>query len=656
MFDIVQTDARSVRVRTDNACFLLPYRFFWNGQERIPESVALEGGEVSAFFLAATIKDVIRMDARGILIRRTWSVKTPGQVRLSIPMEFEDADGFSYLFPAVEGESHPPLQRRAFLQERSAYPCGLFLYHGESGILVYAGEPSSKAASAADGSPAAAADAASTTVPTDGSDAGVTAAPGAAPAAETPSIAIETVAVEDEPALLRVEITLPGREEPFSRTGPAPSHTAVRRETTVESTGTLERSFLLRVVSAPRRQIHGRGFLSVSAPLARTGKHAPQTRSLDDLRQALRECAVTHLHRGRGVFGLREVPGSRTLSAEAGVRFASLLLVLFPKDGVLTDIALSLADFCLKGQHPTGLFFEGYDLESCAWQGVRGRRGKPLLSIARASAIAEAFLSLASEMEARGLDGGRYAAAGERFVDFFFPGKGAFLPPGSLHMAGERTPEESGLERFAFFPPLWSVFQAGKKDRHRKAVNAMVREFSLLERATGGLAASRPGRDPDSSAALLEARIFLSMRAAGFKLPGADELVSRLVPWVNVNRSGMRDGDGDPVIDPLGGLLDSFRRQRLLFAGHETAWLLLSLRPLLKEPWLAGVAAELAAASLRFSAQARIGTSWYQHTLWDSRGRVEDGKGLLGPVDSRRLASEGTYLLRLHEGKPRPRR
>lgn len=619
VFEIVQPDARTIRVRTGEASFLLPYRFHWNGQERVPESVVLDGGEASAFFLAATIKDDIRMDARGILIRRAWSVKTPGQVRLCISVELEDAAGFSYLFPAVEGNAKPPRQRVAYLQERPAYPCGLFLYQGENGLLLYAEEPSSQTAP------------------------------------ETPSIAVETVPVDDEPARLRVEITLPGREEPLSRTGPGPAHAVARRESTVESLGTLERSFLLRVVSSPRRQIHARGFLSVAAPLPRPGRRALALRDLGGLRQAVRGCAATHLYHKGGVFGLRETPGGRRLSAEAGVQMARLLLSLFPRDGSLEDIALRLADFSLRGQHPTGLFYESYDVEAGAWQGVRGRRGQPLLSLARAAGIAEALLRLAGQMEARGLDGGRYAAAGERFVDFFFPGKGAFLPPGSLHRAGERIPEERGLERFSFFFPLRLVFLSGGKDRHRKALDAMAREFSLLPLEPWELPASRPGRDPDSAAALLEVRVFLAMRSAGYRMAGAEALASRLAPWVNVNRSAaVPDGGGRGTlpIDPVGGLADSFRRQRLLFAGNETAYLLLSLKPLLKEPWLAEAASRLAASCLRFSAQAGLGTAWLQHTMWDSRGRVEEGRGLLGPVDSRRLVSEAASLWMLLEEKP----
>jgi hypothetical protein len=605
--DIVQPDARSVLVRSVEMSFLLPYRFHWNGQERVPESVVLDGCEVSAFFLAATIKDVIRRDARGILVRRSWSVKTPGPVRLSIPIEFDDAESFSFLFPAVLGDIRAPRQRHAFLQERMAYPCGLFLYRGENGVLVYAEEPQPE------------------------------------PTPEPPSIALETVPLEDEPARLRVEISLPGREEPVSRTGPKPSHAVTRPESSLVSAGTLERSFLLRIVLEPRRQVHGRGFLSVAAPLPKTGRRAPALRSLADLRQAVRECAATHLCHEGGVFGLRESPGSGRLSAEAGVQMARLLLALFPGDGNLEDAALRLADFALKGQHPTGLFYESYHLEAGAWHGVRGRRGQPMLSIARASGIAEALLCLAEEMEARGGDARRFAAAARRFVEFFFPGKGAFLQPGSLHMAGERVPEERGLERFAFFAPLWKVYLDGKRDKHKKALDAMAKDFSLLPRDASVLAASRPGRDPDSSTALLEARVFLWMRRAGYRMDGADALVSRLAPWVNVNRSG-----GIRTIDPVGGLADSFRRQRLLFAGNETAYLLLSLRPLLKEPWLADAAARMAGLCLRFSSQARLGTAWVQHTLWDAGGRPEERRGVTGPVDSRRLASEGAYLLRLH--------
>ena len=86
--------------------------------------------------------------------------------------------------------------------------------------------------------------------------------------------------------------------------------------------------------------------------------------------------------------------------------------------------------------------------------------------------------------------------------------------------------------------------------------------------------------------------------------------------------------------------MESFDRQRLLFAGNETGLLLLRLAALTKEAGLRKLASSLARLCLASSRSQPLGTAYFQHTDWDEEGKPVEGRGRRGPVDSRRLAKE----------------
>jgi hypothetical protein len=65
------------------------------------------------------------------------------------------------------------------------------------------------------------------------------------------------------------------------------------------------------------------------------------------------------------------------------------------------------------------------------------------------------------------------------------------------------------------------------------------------------------------------------------------------------------------------------------------------------------VLARLARRCLDAAAAAPLGVSFLQHTRWDSQGKPEQGRGRLGPVDARRLATEIEAGLRISQEFPR---
>jgi hypothetical protein len=648
-FTVTQPDSRTIRVDADGGSFRLPYRFFWDGHEREPESVRLDTGqgraEVRAYFLFGSIADTLSCDAHGVTIARAWSVKSIGTVRLSVDVEFDAADGAALIFPGVSaGEPLPG--GAAFPGDRTSYPLAVLARRGRSEAIVWSDSP----------------------------------VPGGEPA----SIGTSSIAAEEGPPVLRVQVRAPGIGLPFTRVGPRPIDVRETVEAVIESTGDLEVRHRLFVAFAPPGEIQVRGAAAVLARLHAAHKageegqdpepHPAEHRTAvnrERLREALSACLSTHLVQAGGVAGLREVPGSPRLSPAAGVEAAVLARRLFPGDERLAELALRLADFALKGQHPSGMFFTAYDQKSGEWKGVRGRPGGALLSVAEAARTADGLLALAEDLAEAGLPHEKYWLAGARFAESFADEKLRLRMPGSLHAPSGVAPAEPGMGGFALFAPLARVYAKTRRDRHKRPLDDLARAFSAMPWDSFAPPCSREGRDADAEAALLAARLFVEMRGRGYRpveatggTPAVQKkraaqavclFASLLVPWIRIEAAegaaaGARGGRGAGHPDGTGMLADSFARQRLLPACHETAWLLLSLRALAADPGLCAALRRLALLCIDASARLAVGTSWLRHTDWDAEGRPGPAAG---PVDSRRLVREVGFGLRILEDFPR---
>jgi hypothetical protein len=645
-FLVTQPDSRTIRVEVDGGSFRIPYRFFWNGHEREPESIVLGerrnaahaaargGHEVRAFFLFGTITDTISRDSLGVAIERTWSVKSLGSVRLTIDLEVDPPDDARVLFPGVAAEGLPPAPL-SYPGERTSYPASVFLGTGRAGLLVYSA--SSRISSGPD---------AAVGIPT--------------------SIGVSRVDREEEPSSLLIQTRAPATCKPGTRVGPRPADFAEPQEAGIESLGSLELSHRVFVVFAPRGDISARG---AAAVLGRLGPAAPArdspartTADRDRLREALSSCLSTHLCQEGGVVGLRETPGSPGLSPAAGLGAALLARRLFPSDPRMEELALRLADFALKGQHPSGMFFTRYDQGSRRWEGVRGRPGQPLLSLSEAARTADRLLALALDLAADGLPHEKYWLGGLRFVECFIDQKARLTVPGNLHEPDGRTPAEAGICGLELFAPLARVYEKTGRDRHKKPLDALARQFSASAWDASRPPESREGRGADAEAALLAVRLFVEMRRLGYhpveptggtpaqqKVRAAEAALlfsSLLIPWIRVHPGAGGTG-------PTGLLADSFTRQRLLLAGHETAWLLLSLRAMVKEARVASLLKSLARLSMEGSRAGPLGAAWLRHTDWDEEGKPGSAGSRLGPVDSRRLVREIEFGLRIAEDFPK---
>ncbi|HEY9594984.1 MAG TPA: hypothetical protein VHE79_10925, partial [Spirochaetia bacterium] len=442
---ISQPDSRSIKVVAETGVsFRVPYRFFWNGLERPAESIVLTTtgkgeklvSEVRAFFLFGEIRDRFSADAAGITLERTWLVKTPGSVHLSFLVELEPRDDMSLFFPGVRVFPAVPAVPTSFLAERTSYPGALVVSLGKSCLLFFARS--------------------------------------ALCGADTAGIGVGLTDIEDEPSRVCVELRFPGVEEPAEKTGPRPADEEEQADTAIESPGSLERSHTLYVAFARSEDIHLVGAASVVRRLApRSAAKTAHERAIDTtlLTTALHGALATHLYQKDGVAGMREVPGGAWLSSMAGLGCAIALRRLFPQDARLGELALRLADFSLKGQLPTGFFYEGFDTTSGEWRGIRGETQRTLLSVGQSSRIAELLLVLSRDLSEAGQPHEKYFLAGLRFVESFLDEKGRFSAPGSLHdplapaVAGDVADAIGGLELFF---PLAEVLDRTGRDRYKK--------------------------------------------------------------------------------------------------------------------------------------------------------------------------------------------
>jgi len=629
---VTQPDSRSITVvAACGAKVLVPYRFFWNGHERQAESIVLTAStlrgawDVRAFFLFGEIRDHLCEDAAGITLQRTWLVKTPGPVHLSIEIELLPGSGLKWLFPGVHAGAGIPASTISFLGEKTSIPSALSLSTVGAGDTTGAGDTGALVFSR--------------TAWSEGSLAG---------------IGIGRTEIEDEEPRLCVEMRFPGIEEPRARTGPRPDHLVAVEEEAIESPGAIERSHDLFLTFAPTDSIHLRG---PAAAMSRVmpKPRAARTPSIDPgrLAQALEGSFPGLLLEDGGVTGIREHPGSRWLSSSAGIGVAVALRRLFPKDERLGEIALRLADFSLKGQVAAGFFYESFNAETRQWRGVKSEPGRTLLSLGQSATIAERLLILSQDLAANDLPHEKYSLAGLRFVDFFLDEKGKLSMPGGLHAPTERTPlpqSPGALGGLELFFPMARVLEKTGKDRYRKALAPMVKRFTSIAWDPYQPPASRDGRTADAAGALLASRLFLAMRSLGFHpaeptvssaaaaranaLQSARLCASLLVPWVRVHHPA----DGAGALP--GTLVESFACQRVIFAGYETALLLLRLRSLSTEAPQMAFLRDLARLCLEAARSAPIGSSFLQHTLWDADGKPHEGRGKRGPIDARRLARE----------------
>lgn len=580
---ITQADFRTVRIAADGLTVLLRYSLYQNGDERLPESITCRGDQVIAYFLTSTIRDFIAPGEGGFAIQRSWAVLQEGRVGLSFCLEFPELTGAAYLLPGVARGQSAPRQVEAADGALTALPNAVYLLASNRSVLVFTDPPRGEL--------------------------------------ERGSVELRRLVEEEEP-LVRVEVRCPPRLVAGVKPGLWPgTKPGLRAEPALTVSGSFEHAARLNVVIAPARELYA---LGAAAALARLAADLPApspavlapSALLARTREEITGCRESLLVREGGVCGLRLAPEEEVLSASAGAGLALLLLKLFPAQEAMEELASELADFALRAQVPSGLFYERYHLRRSSWLEVDGKKERTPAVLASESAdTAYALLVLVGLLRRRGLPHTRYLHGATRAV-------------AALCAAAADSPDSE--EAALVLPePLVELYLLTGKDSDKKTLAGVKERF---------FAEVRQPAVPDSvHPALLRARAAAALGAAGFAVKGLDACFRSLLPWIYLNRFPGQEG-----ADPCGGLLESLGAHRLLFRGFELSHLLTRLNA--RQPVGVPALRSLLPHLLGFTLQQPAGTSYLL--------LAEPARRALGPVDSRVLVRELTSRLRLLEEFP----
>jgi hypothetical protein len=550
---ITQADYRTVRIAAGGLTVLLRYSLYQDGDERLPESIACRGDQVTAYFLASTIRDFIAPERHGLSIQRSWTVLQEGRVGLSFCLEFPELTGAAWLLPGVARGESVPLEAEPADGSLTALPAGLYLLAGRASVLVFADPP----------------------------------------AAERRGSSVELARlVQEEEPLVRVELHRPPRAGAVPGRKPAQrGRAALQAQAALRVSGSLEQAARLNLVIAPARELFAQGLSAAldrlatwqPRPAGAQGNLAPaalQART----RKEIAACRQHLLVDQGGTCGLRLSPGLETLSTSAGAGLAALLPGLFPGEEEMEELALRLADFVLRAQLPTGLFCERYDLKRRSWLETDGRKTRPPGVPAGQSAdTARALVVLVGLLRRRRLPHLRYLHAAARAV-------------GALAAAAAASPA-SETEAMILPEPLAELYLLTGKDAHKKTLAGIRERFFSVDR--------EPAAEDTLQPAFLRARAAAALSAAGFLPKGPEACLYSLLPWIHLN-PGESPGQAGPV--PCGGLHETLGARRLLFRGFELAHLLARLGARL--PQGTAFLRELLPRLLDFTLGQPVGTSY----------------------------------------------
>jgi hypothetical protein len=603
---ISQADARTVRIEKEGITALLRYSLFQNQDERLPESITCRGEQTVAYFLTATIRDSI-VDVRGgFSVSRHWAVIPAGELALSFCLDFPQLYSAPYLLPGVERSDSAPKEGRPVDGSLTSLPNALCLFADRLAVLVFSDPPLTPLGLG--------------------------------------SVQLNRIAQDDE-RLLRVTIRFP--PQGVEAAAGKPGRRTPQPPPLLHSAGDFEHSARLNVLIVPAPELFQRG---VGHLLARLSEAAPsplaaeiEAISPERSRQELQSGLESLLVRKVGICGARVSPGDPELSACAGAGLAFLLLKLFPNDAEQVELALELADFCLRAQQPDGLFYERFSLPRGCWlEQSEPSAASPSIAVETASTTARFLLELVGLARARGLPHGRYLHAATRATAALYATGKRLSDAASLLDPLSREPLARGIGVLAVLEPLRELLRLTGKDQYRKALTAFRDRYFPVQ-PPGAAAAAWPEVGRQSLAALRLARSAVLLSEAGSAVQNLESFFSALLPWIYLNGSS----SASPC-RTMGGILEALGTGRLLFRGFEACYVLARLDALIPVQKPLFRLKALLPQMLSFTLQQPPGTAFY--SLNDPPARA------LGPLDAQALVSELYYRLKLLEELPESER
>jgi hypothetical protein len=565
---ITQADFRTIKVEKLSLSFQLRYSLYQNGEMRYPESITCRGDTVVAYFLTSTIRDFIAETAHGFSIERYWNIVPEGSFGLSFCLEVPIDSSMAYLVPGVAVGQPVPQSVERYRGEQTCYANGLLLLGETDSLLVF-------------------------------SD------PAASPK-ETGSIEIQRLQHDEEADFARIELRVPAAGEPLQR------ETRKGRQATqfFRSDGQFEYNLRLNVVTAPPDQIYRRGISTVLDRIA-SQLHAPPRLSFSSVDEGLSDqienCLKMFLLNRDSLCGLLETKGANRISSLAGCTLALLQLTVLPEDRNAVELAMRLADFSLRGQHPRGLFYPYYWRDRQTWLPPEPTIA---VSVHQSAAIALMLLRIRATLESKGQPASAYEHAASHMADSILQvnqdpeGLADLLYPDSLLSAGVAA---GGAQRCS--PRLIELFlelyKITGKDRYRKAVRAF--KSSLFSRRSQPLLPSTlDSAEADLETILTEAQAAVALDGSGYPVKGLPHYLNALLSRIHLNRP-----DTASQFNPVGGINPALGNPTLLFRGFELAHTLLSLDARLNKSSKLAELNLLIPQLLSFTLQKPVGTSCF---------------------------------------------
>ena len=600
---ITQADARTVRIEKEGVTALLRYSLYQNQDERLPESITCRGEQTVAYFLTATIRDSLLDTRDGFAVVRRWVVIPEGELALSFCLDFPQLYSASYLIPGVEGAEAAPKEGQPVDGSLASWPNALCLFADRRAVLIFSDPPLT--------------------------------------ALDRGSVELARMEQEEE-RILRVTVRFPPRASP-ALSGKPERRARSQAQALLHSAGDFEHGARLNVLIVPASELFRRG---ASAVLSRLSEAAPgslqlkpEALRLERTREELQSCLQELLVSKGGVCGLRSSAGSQELSASAGAGLAYLLAKLYPRDEEQLELALELADFSLKAQHPEGLFYERYSLTRADWMEQAGSSDSaPGIELESCARTARSLLELAGLLRRVGLPHGRYLHAATRAVSAMYAAGRRLADAASALDPVKHEPLERGIGVLVLLEPLRELLRLTAKDQYRKALAAFRDRFFPARAAS----ASWPEAGRQSSVALQLARAASLLSEAGFPVQNLESYFSSLLPWIYLNGR-----EGEPSArpgKPVGGILETLGSGRLLFRGFEACYLLARLNALLPFDNPLRQLKALPPQMLAFALQQPPGTAFLS--------LLEPPDRALGALEAAILVSELYFRLKLLEEFP----
>jgi hypothetical protein len=593
---VTQADFRTIQIEKPSLSLKLRYSLYQDGEMRYPESITCRGDTVVAYFLTSTVRDFIAETAHGFSIERHWNIIPEGSFGLSFCLEMPVGSDVTYLFPGVAIGQPVPRSVTRNRGEQTCFANGLFLLGKQDSVFVFS-DP-------------------------------------AASAEETGSIEIQCVQQDEAADFARIELRVPAGDDP----GKEQTRKGKQETQFFRSDGQFEYDLRLNVVAASPAQIHRWG---ISAVLDRniSRAHTPprlfSSSSLEGEAAQIEKCLKRFLLNREPLCGLLETKGSNRICSLAGCTLALLQLTVLSEDRDAVELAMRLADFSLKGQHPRGLFYPYYWRDRQTWLPPE----LPVtVSLHQSAAIAVMLLRISSVLEAKDLPGSAYLHAASHMADSILRANedpedlAALLYPDSLLAAEVAQPGVCSPRLIELFLELYKITG---KDRYRKVLRSIKSGFFSQSPQTLRLQGS-----VETDSILSEAQAAVALDGSGYPVKGLAGYFDALLSRIYLNRP-------DPLsqFNPAGGISCALGTPILLFRGLELSHTLLALDSRLNESSRLEELDILIQQLLGFTLQKPLGTSHYDPT--------RPNKDRFGSLSAVVWVSELYYLRRLLDEFPR---